>query len=274
MHSSTAFSHEVRRVVTDSLIGNGVFSQDGAAWKHSRSLLKPSLFQKHYNDSTLIEEHVDNFISRIATEHIVDLQPLFFCLTLDLTTSFLFGKSVYSLKQDQGRTEKEFSQAFQYAQVYLSRRYQLGRLCWLLNGKKYRDSCSIVHGYIDGIVQNAVREKNSSHPDGHRPLLGELVLDVDDPVQARDHLIHLLLAGRDTAACLLSWTLYELFLNLILPQTLIGQSLAYSSVDTRMSFNVYKKKYQEHLDQAQLILAEPENCHIFLAFSKKVTRDS
>ncbi len=206
----TAFSHEVRRVVTGSLIGDGIFTQDGAEWRHSRSLLKPSLFQKHYHDATLFEEHVDNLISRIATERIIDLQPLFFSLTLDITTSFLFGKSVYTLKPNQGQAEKEISEAFRYAQVYVARRYQLGRLCWILNNKKYQESCKTVHAYIDGIVQEAMREKNSLEVNCEEfrgQLLGELVLDVQDPKQARDHLIHLLLSGRDTSSCLLSWTL-------------------------------------------------------------------
>lgn len=203
----------MRREVLCSLIGDAIFTQDGASWRHSRALLKPSFFQKHCTNSALFREHVDNLITRIGCESTVDLQPLFFSLTLDVTTAFIFGKSVYSLTLSQTQEEAEFSRAFQYAQVYLSKRYQLGRLCWLFNGKEFRDSCQTVHAYVDKIVDNVMQEKAKSalnpsysqSPQGH--LLGELVFDIDDPIQARAHLMHLLLAGRDTTACLLTWTM-------------------------------------------------------------------
>ncbi|CZR64621.1 related to cytochrome P450 CYP4/CYP19/CYP26 subfamilies [Phialocephala subalpina] len=207
------FSHEVRREVLCSLIGDAIFTQDGASWRHSRALLKPSFFQKHCTNSALFQEHVDNLITRIGCDSTVDLQPLFFSLTLDVTTAFIFGKSVYSLTPSQTQEEAEFSRAFQYAQVYLSKRYQLGRLCWLFNGQEFRDSCKTVHAYVDKIVDNAMQVKARSVLDPSNDkgaqgnLLGELVFDVDDPIQARAHLMHLLLAGRDTTACLLTWTM-------------------------------------------------------------------
>ncbi|KUJ13745.1 cytochrome P450 alkane hydroxylase [Mollisia scopiformis] len=207
------FSHEVRREVLCTLIGDSIFTQDGASWRHSRALLKPSFFQKHCTNSTLFEEHVDNLIARIRCDSTVDLQPFFFSLTLDVTSAFIFGKSVYSLTPSQTEEEAEFSRAFQYAQVYLSKRYQLGRLCWLLNGKEFRESCKTVHTYVDQIVDNAMQEKAriALDPDciqaSKQNLLGELVFDVSDPIQARAHLMHLLLAGRDTTAGLLSWTM-------------------------------------------------------------------
>ncbi|KAF8861642.1 cytochrome P450 [Acephala macrosclerotiorum] len=146
-----SFSHEVRREVLCSLIGDAIFTQNGASWRRSRALLKP-----------LVPEHADNLIARIGCESTVDLQPLFFALTLDVTTAFIFGKSVYSLTPGQTQEEAEFSRAFKYAQVYLYKRYHLGRLCWLFNGKEFHDSYKTVHAYVDKIVDNVMQEKAKS----------------------------------------------------------------------------------------------------------------
>lgn len=206
-----------------ALVGESIFTQDGAEWKHTRGLLKPSLFAPHYQNSTLFEEHVDDLIAQVRRDGTggaeVNLSPLFFALTIDVTTSFLFGKSLYTLRP--GATSKaglEFGRAWEFCQVYLSKRYQLGRNASWMNSKEFQAACKIVHNYVDSVVHDAMEEKKNlleerkseggpAKVGKNGGLLGELVLEVSDPIQARSHLMHLLLAGRDTTACLLSWTL-------------------------------------------------------------------
>ena len=82
----------------------------------------------------------------------VDLQPLFFCLTMDSATAFLFGKSVDSLKPDQAEDAERFTEAFQFAQGYIKKIYQFGRHCWFMNSRKYQSSCRTVHDFVDEIA--------------------------------------------------------------------------------------------------------------------------
>jgi cytochrome P450 len=92
----------LQRNITFPLFGDGIFTQEGADWKHSRKLLRLQFTHKQYQDLEVFREHVDHLISNIAAAGgVVDLQPLFFRLTLDTTTAFLFGESVYSLKEAQ-----------------------------------------------------------------------------------------------------------------------------------------------------------------------------
>src|SRR4051812_43480111 len=87
-----------RRQIFFPLFGDGIFTQEGPPWKHSRELLRPQFSHKQYQDLEIFREHVDNLNSNIPTDgSIVNLQSLFFCFTLDTTTAFLFGQSVYSL---------------------------------------------------------------------------------------------------------------------------------------------------------------------------------
>ncbi|KAH7350949.1 n-alkane-inducible cytochrome P450 [Rhexocercosporidium sp. MPI-PUGE-AT-0058] len=206
------FGHDVRRAVVGSLIGDGIFTQDGAAWKHSRALLRPQLLKKRYSDLNIFREHVDNMIRYLPSNGgKVDLQPLFFRLTMDASTAFLFGKSVNSLNPDQAEDAENFTEAFQFAQEYVKKRYQLGGMCWLMNSKKYQKACRTVHGFVDNLSLKAIQTRkartNSSGEFEATNLLDSLVCETQDRVELRSHVLHLLLAGRDTTATLLSWTM-------------------------------------------------------------------
>jgi cytochrome P450 len=171
-------------------------------------LLRPQLCRKRYNDLNIFKEHVDNVIKSVPTIGNVDLQPLFFRLTMDTSTAFLFGKSVDSLSPDQAETSEKFTEAFQFAQEYVKKRYQFGRQCWLLNSQNYRSACRTVHEFVDKITHEAIKaRKNASDKVEAKSLLDHLVQETQDPIELRGHLLHLLMAGRDTTATLLCWTM-------------------------------------------------------------------
>lgn len=59
------------------LLGNGIFSQDGASWKHSRYLIKPLFMQAELSDIDSFEVHVNRFLGLIPRDgSTVDLHPL------------------------------------------------------------------------------------------------------------------------------------------------------------------------------------------------------
>ncbi len=145
----------------------------------------------------------------MVTKHggIVDLQPLFFRLTLDTTTSFLFGESTRSLKQpDTG--EQTFADAFNLAQEYVAKRFRLLDLYWLIRGRKFQQACERVHNFADQIIdRNLSRECIMDHKRNHYIFLDSLAKSTPNKVALRGQIINILAAGRDTTACLLSWTL-------------------------------------------------------------------
>lgn len=93
----------IRRDNFFPLLGNGIFTQDGKAWEHSRAMMRPQFAREQVSDLDLEERHVQNMMSAIdASTHpngwtdTLDLQVLFFRLTLDSACEFLFGQSVDS----------------------------------------------------------------------------------------------------------------------------------------------------------------------------------
>ena len=142
----------------------------------------------------------------------MDLQPLFFLLTLDVTTAAVLGTSTNSLQDRGGKLGLAFADAFDTAQHYLAVRGRLGDLYWLFGGKKFRAACDFVHGFVDKIVADALGKKSDKRPSGSGGeesylFIDALVTRTRDPKIIRDQLVNVLLAGRDTTACLLSWTL-------------------------------------------------------------------
>ena len=80
------------------IFGKGIFTTDGEAWQHSRNMLRPSFIRSQVADLQLFDHHVAHFIRAIPRDgSTIDLQPLFYSLTLDTSTEFLFGESTNAL---------------------------------------------------------------------------------------------------------------------------------------------------------------------------------
>jgi cytochrome P450 len=190
------------------LLGDGIFTQEGRPWKHSREILRPLFSANRVSNFVQIREHVERLISCIPEDTVVDFQPLFFRFTLDTTTYLLFGQSINSLESENPQTTA-FAESFRIAQDYLAQRGRLGGLYWLIGGKEFRQACLTVHQFVDSAIQAALSTdqapKSQSKP--VYAFLDILIQETRDPKILRDQLLNLLLAGRDTTACCLTWAL-------------------------------------------------------------------
>jgi len=86
------FDLGLRPVHFRPLMGSGIFTQDGAQWKHSRDLLRPQFASNRYQNFEEIKTSVERLLDQIPEDGIVDLQPLFFRLTSDTTTFLLLAR--------------------------------------------------------------------------------------------------------------------------------------------------------------------------------------
>ncbi|KAF2266735.1 cytochrome P450 alkane hydroxylase [Lojkania enalia] len=211
-----------RRDITFPMFGDGIFTQEGSAWKHSRDLLRPQLQHKQYEDCDVFRQATDDLIGLIEESNgIIDLQPLFFRLTLDTTTAFLFGESVRSLITAETVGEQTFASAFNTAQQWITKRFRLLDLYWLINGKEFRQACKDVHKFADQIIdRNLSPSRAQDGKTGKYIFLDTIAQSFSDRTALRGQIINLLAAGRDTTACLLSWTFVNSFLLVRHPRVL------------------------------------------------------
>jgi cytochrome P450 len=76
------------------VFGHGIFDTDGPAWERSRALIRPNFTRQQVADLDTFEIHVSHLLNAVPTGGAtVDLQDLFFSLTMDSATEFLFGRS-------------------------------------------------------------------------------------------------------------------------------------------------------------------------------------
>ena len=199
------------------LLGSGIFTQDGAEWKHSRQLLRPQFATHKAKTFSRIQRCVEDLIDSIPDNGFVDLQKLFFRMTFDTTLFLLFGDSVSETSWDSVTgQESEFSRAFTIAQQYLARRGRLGPWYWLCGDRTFREACAVCRRFVDEAVSKALEaspdkvhiSKNDSQSEkGSDAFIDALVRETRNPQVIRDQCLNLLLAGRDTTGTCLGWTL-------------------------------------------------------------------
>ena len=215
------------------LLGDGIFTLDGAGWSHARGLLRPQFARDQVADLDLMDDHIRNLVDLIRQNDSgasFDIQRLFFLLTIDSATHFLFGESVGSMvpaassSATGGLLEKSsvgnaqgFAEAFGTAQDYLASRSRSQDAYWMINPQEFQDANRRVHEVVDHYVQLALesqQDPEKKQSAGGRYIFAEaLAAETSDPKVMRDNMLNILLAGRDTTASLLSSVFFYLARN-------------------------------------------------------------
>ena len=98
-----------------AFLGEGIFTQDGPKWKHSREMLRRPFVKMHYQNLTGFGEHVEDLIVNLKRcTGVVDLQPYCFRFTLATTTALIFGQPI---KDYETQTQHRFASSFDYASL-------------------------------------------------------------------------------------------------------------------------------------------------------------
>ncbi|KAL5051735.1 hypothetical protein BDW71DRAFT_193982 [Aspergillus fruticulosus] len=210
-----------RRHTLYPMFGVGIFTSDGETWSRSRALLRPQFTRDQISDLDLEEKHVQQAMRAMPVDpatgwtSATDIQAIMFRLTIDSATEFLFGESAGSqaeaLRNGGSLPPDHFSGNFDRGQWYVAQRSRFEKFHWLVNNRESRAVVNRVHGYVDRFVHAALStaedraEKSSSYV-----FLDALAAATKDPIELRSQLLNILLAGRDTTASLLSWSLLML----------------------------------------------------------------
>ena len=189
-------------------------------------MMRPQFKREQISDLDLADRHVRNLfrvlppLERSGWTSETDLASLFYKFTLDTSTEFLFGESANSQlggrSSDDGGVlgiieETDLAKALHTAQAYMLRRYRIQGLYMLIDGKGFREACRQVQNLADQYVDKALyphkytAEEKPPRNKQNFVLLDELIKETKDPIELRDQLLHMLIAGRDTTAALFSW---------------------------------------------------------------------
>ncbi|CAD6593970.1 MAG: hypothetical protein ASARMPREDX12_007883 [Alectoria sarmentosa] len=253
----------MRNKALSPFLGNGIFSQDGASWKHSRDLIKPLFTRAELSDIDSFQIHVNRFLNLIPRDgSTVDLHPLLLKLVrnpifipaqeadgeqfLDSSTEFIFGESVNSLT-DTPFDAQQFLDAFSQALQGAGRRAQAGKLrfVFLFDNKKWKSSCDKVHAFVDRHVARALAEtETSDKPETESPsspryiLINEMAKQIRDLIDLRFQVINVFFPARDSTGIALSNAFFNLARNPEVWTELREQALALG--DQPLTFELLK----------------------------------
>lgn len=226
--------------VLGELLGKGIFAVDGDRWKMHRKLMSNMFSRNLLRHSaaifrTKIIEVLKTFEKGAAAADAaqveegnlgngffkVDLQDVFFRLTLDSMSIVSFDVDLHSVENEK---QHEFALAFDELSNLCQKRFldplfqlkRFFRLSWREN--RIRVLKKVVDGFAYKVIASKRRSADEGSPLGpdllsrfidHARTTDEEISDSD----LRDVIMNVLLAGRDTTACALSWTFYELTRN-------------------------------------------------------------
>ncbi|KAI5244876.1 putative cytochrome 52A4 [Aureobasidium subglaciale] len=195
-------------------LGDSIFTTDGEKWHASRQLIRPQFIKDRVSDLAVFEKHLEILLPMLGGSgdgKSVDAMDLFFKFTLDASTAFLLGHSVNSLVNSQDR----FSDAFATVQSVQSTIARVGPLNRFVPRKAFYASLKIMEEFMQPFIEETLQltpeelEKKSKSDEGYN-FLYALASFTRDRTVLRDQLAAVLLAGRDTTACTLSWLFNEI----------------------------------------------------------------
>jgi hypothetical protein len=159
----------------------------------------------------------------------VDISDLFFRFTLDAATDFLLGYDVKSLRfvslpatfkhiqysPPPSNPRQEFAEAFGEVQRIQSIISRAGAAQGIIPRGAFNKNMKVINKFVNLYIERTLRLSpeelaGKSKSDAGYTFLHALAGYTRDHQVLRDQLIAVLLAGRDTTACTLSWTVYEL----------------------------------------------------------------
>ncbi|THU81667.1 cytochrome P450 [Dendrothele bispora CBS 962.96] len=239
---------EDSRSTFDSLLGTGVFAADGDLWKFHRTLTRPFFNRDRISHFDIFDRHAEEAISQMRERFrqgwAVDFQEVVSRFTIDSATEFLFGKDIGTLNEplaypfyafsssnntsNTHSTIKSFAHSFTSAQMHTFHRARWGKHWPLVEFWKDRtkEEMKGVRRVLDPILVQALERKSGKQGEEKEEegvkevrdrevgegetLLDHLINYTDDPVILRDEIMNLAVAGRDTTASILTFTMYML----------------------------------------------------------------
>ncbi|KAI1160694.1 cytochrome P450 CYP5202A1 [Nemania serpens] len=207
------FDHgNLRKTCFGCLLGDGIFTENGEAWKKSRKLLASELRKPKFPSLHVVESHFQDLLrtisSELETSPRISFRPIFYQYALDTATDIFLGISTDLLATHSSTNQegKRFSEAFNRAIPWLATRERFKMFAWLVTGPEFWSLCNTARDSLENMIIESQRQEKRSTSDSFTKLLGQTT----DLSKARDELMNLLFAARDTTAGMLCWIVYIL----------------------------------------------------------------
>ncbi len=212
----SAFLHEL----LSPLLGESIFTTNGEVWKKQRELLRPSFEMTRINKvfnlmSEAVADMMDCF-SKYPNHAVIEVDEAMTFITADV-----IFRTIMSSKLDEEKGKKILNAfvTFQEQSVHTAMRRMFRFPKWLsyvLGDRKRAKAGDVIRQVLSDIIKPRYDMADNAE---FEDILGSLLLVVDADTNKRfsfeeilDQVAMLFLAGHETTASSLTWTLYLLSL--------------------------------------------------------------
>ncbi len=211
------------RAVIHEMGVNGLFNAEGESWRRQRRLVAaaftPSHLKRYFPLIKLMTERLKGRLDAAAqTGSWIDLQPTLMRYTVDVTASLAFGIDVNTIQQDHSTFQEHLDKLLPVLMRRMNAPFPVWRYVKLPADHAFDRHLAAGHAAVRSFVQTA-RERIAANPAlAEQPTnLLEVMLTARDADGARlgeaevaGNVFTILMAGEDTTANTLAWTLHLL----------------------------------------------------------------
>ncbi|KAH7912121.1 cytochrome P450 monooxygenase CYP63 [Hygrophoropsis aurantiaca] len=284
---ATGFGHFWRGTAQkerlENFLGEGIFNRDDEKWKSHRALARPFFARDRISDFDLFDKYSGSTLSILSDKatynEAIDVQDLYARFTIDAASEFLFGENLDTLSGklplagsnclgDRGSATDDawgtFAQAFESVQNIIMLRARAGTIWPLfeLFEDKTAPYVNTIKRWADPLVHRTLERKAAMQKAGLQKLedktfLEHLADSTDDANVIRDQLLNILLAARDTTACLLTYVTYFMALYPDVARKLREEVLDVCGHDAPTYESIKQLKYMKAVIEETLRLYPP-----------------
>jgi cytochrome P450 len=204
---------------------DGVFSAEGERWKRHRELImpafKPAQVKAFYPILDKISKRLNvalaNKLSTETAYEAVDIQAIFKNYTTDITTKLAFGVDTDCLGNKESELRNSLNTIFPITNERLKSPFPYWRFFKLAKDRQLERSLVTVKKHLAGYIANA-QIKLTQDPNPSNILESMIIATNDQGEQFSEaelfaNALTVLLAGEDTTANTLAWTIHYLANN-------------------------------------------------------------
>jgi len=205
---------------------HGLFSAEGEDWMRQRRLVMaafdPGHLKNFFPSLLRATERLKGVLREAVLAHRwIDVQPVLMRYTVDVITGLAFGVDMNTQEDPDHELQAHLHEIFPMLMRRVNAPFPLWRYLKLPSDRKFDQHLTAVHVAVRSFIQSA-RERMSHNPHlqvNPTNLLEGMLAACDDQgghlteEELIGNVLTLLLAGEDTTANTLSWTLYLLHAN-------------------------------------------------------------
>ena len=201
--------------------GNGVFSVEGEAWRPQRRLimqaLAPTHFRSYFPALQTITERLRRRWQHLAEAgEAVEMTQELVRYTVDVTTTLAFGEDPNTIDEPGDVIQDHLARIFPMIMARINAPFPLWRYFKLPKDRALDESLKAVHRHVGQLIERQRRRMRDQPSETPRNVLEAMLAASDKPGSGitdevvSANVLTLLLAGEDTTAHTLAWTLLQL----------------------------------------------------------------